>query len=85
MRTSKIICSLGKLSMKKPNASTVDTDFILKIQSALNQLGYEASEPDGVLGNKTIKAIKHLQVDNYMEVDGKPSYFGLEILMGKVG
>jgi hypothetical protein len=29
-------------------------DLILKIQSALNQLGYSAGEPDGVLGIKII-------------------------------
>lgn len=58
---------------------------VLKIQSDLDQLGYEAGEPDRVLGNRTIKVIKNFQVDNDMEVDGKPSYLLLDVLMGKVG
>jgi hypothetical protein len=64
-------------------------DLVLKIQSALNQLGYSAGEPDGVLGKQTIKAIKHFQVDSEMVVDGKASYLLLEVLLevllGKVG
>ncbi len=60
-------------------------DLVLKIQSALNQLGYSAGEPDGVLGKQTVKAIKHFQVDNDMAVDGKASYVLLEVLLGKVG
>lgn len=63
----------------------VHKDLVLKIQSALNQLGYSAGEPDGVLGKQTIKAIKHFQVDSEMVVDGKPSYLLLEVLLGKVG
>lgn len=59
-------------------------DLVLKIQSALNQLGYSAGEPDGVLGKQTIKAIKHFQVDREMVVDGKPSYLLLEVLLKKI-
>lgn len=39
-------------------------DLVFKIQTALNQRGYSAGEPDGVLGNQTVKAIKHFQVDS---------------------
>lgn len=60
-------------------------DLVLKIQSALNQLGYVAGQADGVLGDQTIKAIKHFKVANEMVVDAKPSYLLLEILFGKVG
>jgi hypothetical protein len=59
-------------------------DLVLKIQSALNQLGYSTGEPDGILGKQTVKAIKHFQVDSDMAVDGKPSYLLLEILLGKL-
>ncbi|HSC66489.1 MAG TPA: peptidoglycan-binding protein [Cellvibrio sp.] len=59
-------------------------DLVFKIQSALNQRGYLASKPDGVLDEQTIKAIKHFQVDNDMAVDGKASYLLLEVLLGKV-
>lgn len=64
---------------------SAEKDLVLKIQSALNQRGYSAGEPDGVLGKQTIKAIQHFQVDNEMTVDGKPSYLLLEVLLGKVG
>ncbi|MDO8344157.1 MAG: YHYH domain-containing protein [Cellvibrio sp.] len=60
-------------------------DLVLKTQLALNQLGYSAGEPDGVLGKQTVKAIKHFQVDSDMAVDGKPSYLLLEVLLGRVG
>ncbi len=69
----------------KSNAPAIDKNLVLKIQSALNQLGYAAGEPDGVLGVQTIKAIKHFQVDNDMAVDGRPSYLLLDVLLGKVG
>jgi peptidoglycan hydrolase-like protein with peptidoglycan-binding domain len=59
-------------------------ELVLKTQSALNQLGYSAGQADGVLGNQTVKAIKHFQVDNEITVDGKPSYLLLEVLLGKV-
>jgi hypothetical protein len=59
-------------------------DLVLKIQSALNQRGYSAGEPDGVLGEQTVKAIKHFQVDNEMTVNGTASYFLLEVLRGNV-
>ena len=60
-------------------------DLVRKTQLALNQLGYSAGEPDGVLGKQTVKAIKHFQVDSDMAVDGKPSYLLLERLLGEVG
>lgn len=60
-------------------------DLILKIQTALNQLGYPAGKADGVLGKQTIKAIQHFQVDNEIAVDGKPSYLLLDILLKKLG
>lgn len=59
-------------------------DLVLKTQSALNQLGYSAGNPDGVLGKQTIKAIKHFQVDDEIPVNGKPSYLLLDLLLAKV-
>jgi|GEM_PF-617703 len=58
-------------------------DLTLKIQTALNKRGYAAGEPDGVLGEQTVKAIKHFQVDSDMAVDGKASYFLLKVLKEK--
>ncbi len=59
--------------------------LVLETQSALNKLGYNAGNPDGVLGKQSIKAIQHFQVDNEMVVDGKVSHLLLEVLLGKVG
>jgi len=44
-----------------------------KIQQSLNELGYNSGEVDGVLGKKTISAIKKYQLDNNLNVDGKIS------------
>ena len=60
---------------KAKNAAVADSDLVFKIQSTLNQLGYAAGQPDGVLGKQTVKAIKHFQVDNDLVVDGKVSDF----------
>jgi hypothetical protein len=57
-----------------------DKDLILKIQTALTQLGYSAGTPDGVLREQTVKAIKHFQVDSDLPVDGKPTYLLLKLL-----
>ncbi|OZY85709.1 hypothetical protein CBP51_01250 [Cellvibrio mixtus] len=90
--------SINKNSIKPQSSSTQpassqvrDTniaaykELVLKTQTALNQLGYLAGEPDGVLGAQTIKAIKHFQVDNEMTVDGKPGYLLLEAMLRKGG
>ncbi|PUA29397.1 MAG: hypothetical protein B0W54_02065 [Cellvibrio sp. 79] len=58
--------------------------LVLETQSALNRLGYNAGKPDGVLGKQTVKAIQHFQVDEEINVDGKPSYLLLEILLAKM-
>lgn len=59
-------------------------DLVKKTQSVLNQFGYSAGEPDGVLGEQTIKAIMHFQVDMEMTVDGRASYLLLEVLERRV-
>lgn len=79
------------LIIKPANSHVRETNIaaykklVLETQSALNKLGYNAGNPDGVLGKQTIKAIQHFQVDNEMVVDGKPSYLLLEALLGKMG
>lgn len=72
-------------SSNKNNSIEADTTLVLKIQDSLNMLGYSAGKADGVLGKQTVKAIKHFQVDNEMLVDGKPSYWLLDVLVKKVG
>lgn len=75
----------------QPNSQIRETniaahkDLVLKIQSALNQLGYSVGNPEGVLGKQTIKAIKHFQVDYEISVDGKPTFMLLSVLLEKEG
>ncbi len=43
------------------------------IQQGLNELGYDAGTPDGVMGGKTRAAIRDYQTDRGIPVDGQPS------------
>jgi len=43
---------------------------IINLQKKLNDLGYNAGSADGVLGGKTIAAIKQYQADNNMPISG---------------
>ena len=43
------------------------------IQKGLNDLGYDAGTPDGVMGGKTRAAIRDYQTDRGIPVDGQPS------------
>ena len=51
--------------------------IIKKVQNVLNDLGYKCGKADGVMGNKTKKALKQYQEDYGLEVDGK---IGKEVL-----
>jgi len=43
---------------------------VLAIQRRLNELGYDAGEADGLMGNKTRSAIRWFQANNGLTVDG---------------
>lgn len=43
---------------------------VSEIQKRLNKLGYACGEVDGVIGVKTMAAIRKFQADNLLEVDG---------------
>ncbi len=45
-------------------------DYVKKLQLALNQLGYDVGNADGIAGTKTIEGIKKLQESNNLTVDG---------------
>jgi hypothetical protein len=70
----------------KTTATSVDatSNLVLKIQYALNQLGYAVGKPDGISGKKTINGIKDFQAENEMVIDGKPSELLLDALLKKV-
>lgn len=53
---------------------------IKKIQTHLNDLGYSCGEADGVIGSKTIKAIKSIQDDNKLISDGEADTSTLKLI-----
>lgn len=69
------------LTKKRPKDDKgLTRDQMKQIQSALNQLGYNAGEPDGVAGSKTRNALRSFQVANQYPADGAPSYRMLQLL-----
>jgi len=74
---------LGKspLSKKRPKDDKgLTRDQIKQIQSALNQLGYNAGKPDGVAGSNTRNALRAFQISEQLPADGAPSYRMLQLL-----
>ncbi len=61
-------------SITEPSLSRVD---IKQIQTALNQLGFDTGEPDGILGPKTRHATRAYQKVNNLPIDG---YVGYQLL-----
>lgn len=53
-----------------PYAVTVSKSKIKKVQKALNGCGYNCGTADGVIGAKTIKALKKYQRANGLTADG---------------
>lgn len=57
------------------------TDQIRSAQVKLNRLGYSAGGADGVMGQKTLDAIRQFQTDQAMEVTGRLDKKTLEVLL----
>jgi localization factor PodJL len=54
--------------------STASVDMskaVRNIQAILNNNGYDAGQPDGIMGNKTVAAIKEFQKAEGMEPSGE--------------
>ena len=45
-------------------------DEVMKLQILLNYLGYDCGDEDGVFGNKTDNALRLLQANNMISIDG---------------
>ncbi|MBS7299443.1 MAG: peptidoglycan-binding protein [Eubacteriales bacterium] len=45
-------------------------DDVVKLQTALNALGYDCGEADGIFGAKTEAAVRNFQRDHSLTVDG---------------
>jgi membrane-bound lytic murein transglycosylase B len=74
---------LGKppLSKKQPKDDKGMSKAQMKeIQATLNQLGYNAGEPDGIAGSKTRNALRAFQTAHKLPADGAPSYHILQQL-----
>ena len=53
-----------------PYASTVSKTTVKKVQKVLKSCGYNCGTADGVMGTKTVKALKKYQKANGLTVDG---------------
>ena len=53
-----------------PYAVTVSRSKIKKVQKKLNNCGYNCGTADGVIGTRTIRALKNYQKDNGLTADG---------------
>jgi len=60
----------GELSVMPPNDERLTIETVKWVQSALNQLGYNTGEPDGIFGSRTKRALRDLQKDKGWLADG---------------
>ena len=60
----------------------INLDTILGVQKALNALGYEAGNEDGIDGPATQAGVKEFQGEHGLDVDGKAGPKTKEALVG---
>ena len=65
-------------------APAYDQAMVRDIQTMLNELGYNAGQPDGIYGPGTRNAIQAFQHDRSLPVDGKPSHGTVSALQAAV-
>ena len=59
---------------KSNGSASIDMDKAIRnIQAILNRSGYDAGQPDGLMGRKTLAAIKAFQRQNGLPDDGNIS------------
>lgn len=67
------IAGAGRLQNPPPeDTPALSRDRVLALQAALNERGYDAGKPDGIVGPATRSAIRHYQRDAGMIADGFP-------------
>lgn len=72
------IAGAGKLIQAAPeDAPRLYRNQVIKLQEQLNQKGFDAGKPDGILGQGTRRAISEFQYQQGMVADGFP---GKEVL-----
>ena len=75
------IAGAGGLTNPPPeDAPTLSRDNVLALQSALNARGFDAGQPDGILGPNTRSAIRRYQASEGLIADGFPGQELLERL-----
>ena len=62
--------STSSSSKSKSSSTSAKKEDIKKVQTKLNELGYDCGTADGVAGKKTTNAIKKFQEDNGLAGDG---------------
>lgn len=60
-------------------------DEIMDMQRRLALLGYSPGEADGLIGNKTLQAVKKFQRDNNLDDDGQVTMPLLGFIKSKTG
>jgi membrane-bound lytic murein transglycosylase B len=71
-RLADRIAGAGRLHQPLPDIA-LSTQALTQLQAGLNELGYAAGTPDGVLGPSTRKAIRAFQQANGLLADGFPN------------
>lgn len=72
-------------SADTPSAEDLARQLVREVQSLLNDHGYDAGTPDGLMGPRTRDAIRHFQSDVGMTQTGEASTDVLEALRGFTG
>jgi membrane-bound lytic murein transglycosylase B len=62
-----------RLAAQAGEAGALSTAQVQALQQALNELGFDAGTPDGLLGPRTQTAIRHYQVMHRLPADGYPA------------
>lgn len=63
--------SSAKTTSTTNSSSSIGTSETIKlVQQALNDMGYDAGEADGIMGQKTKNAVEQFQKDNGLTIDG---------------
>ena len=73
-RLADRIAGAGRLQTNPPGVekSQISVKHVKQLQTTLNQLGFDAGKPDGVIGRQTRFAIQKFQAENDQIADGYP-------------
>ncbi|MBN1237471.1 MAG: lytic murein transglycosylase [Gammaproteobacteria bacterium] len=73
------IAGAGPLHTPPPNAPRLTREHVKALQVKLNELGYDAGEPDGIVGSATRSAVRAWQRSQGLAADG---YVDADLLRG---